>query len=240
MKIKSIKLVSTKKRVINLTVKKNHTFITKNGIVTHNCDGLTNIAQGALRGCIEEFPETRFIMTCNSKNKIIDPIVGRFSNVEFTVSNSEKKELMGKFLKKIFEILTIENIKFDKLVVAELVKKNYPDHRKILNDIQKYSIGGVIDSGILLTSANIDDLIGALKDKDIDKARQWLVDSSGLDTFTFITQLYEGLYPIVTADSLACIPLMAEYQFKATMVPNHELNNLAMIYELMGVLEFKK
>lgn len=164
MKIINIKSLG-KQKVRNLTVEKNHTFITENGIVTHNC----NSAQPALRGFIEEFSNNcRFIITCNFKNKIIEPIHSRCTPVDFRFSNKEKLEAIKEFIKRTENILTKEGITFDKRVLAEFIVEYFPDFRRVLGELQKYGSCGKIDAGILsrLSDETFSKLVEFMKTKN--------------------------------------------------------------------------
>lgn len=150
----SIKKVNNS-RVINLTVDKNHTFVTENGIVTHNCDGLTKNAQSALRGVISDFTENcRFIITANYKNKIIDPLFSRCPIVDFSFTTQEKEEILLKFIKRIIHILKSENISFDKNEIVDICKKYFLDFRKLLNLLQLNSKDGELSFSSLGSSSS--------------------------------------------------------------------------------------
>lgn len=210
-------------------------------IILDEADGLNIIAQGALRGSIEQFPTVRFILTCNFKNKIIEPIQSRLSLVEFSCKSSEKNLLMVSFIKRVFEILKKENIEFDPKAVTEVVKRYFPDNRKILMDIQKYAIGGKIDIGILATNSDVNVLIEAIKKKSLGEARQWVVNNSDADPASIFRNLYDKLtIDVVTPNSLAnLVPLIAQYQMWSTMVADQEINTTALVHEIMMTAEFK-
>lgn len=214
----------------------------KKAIILDEADGLPALSQQALRGLIEEFPSVKFIFTCNYKNKIIPAIQSRTTNIEFTVQETEKQTMMALFLKRVFEILENENIKYDKKVVAQIVKKYYPDNRKILNDIQKYSIGGEIDSGILVQSksSGADELVKYMKELDLGKARQWIANNSSVDIAVLISEIYDELKNAVSPDSqLVLGPILAEHEERCAFVANTNITLDSMVCRIMSECEFK-
>jgi replication factor C small subunit len=210
-------------------------------IILDEADGLTNIAQGALRGSIEQYPTVRFILTCNFKNKIIEPIQSRLSLVEFSCKSSEKNLLMVSFVKRIFDILKKENIKFDPKAVTEVVKRYFPDNRKILMDIQKYSAGGEIDIGILSLNSDVNVLIEAIKKKSLGEARQWIANNLDTDQAMIFRNLYDKLSTdLLTPNSVAnLVPLIAQYQYWSYFVADQEINTTALVHEIIMTAEFK-
>jgi DNA polymerase III delta prime subunit len=188
-----------------------------------------------LRGSIEQYPTVRFILTCNFKNKIIEPIQSRLSLVEFSHKSSEKNLLMGSFIKRIFEILKKENIEFDPKAVTEVVKRYFPDNRKILMDIQKYSSGGKIDIGILAANSDINVLIEAIKKKSLGEARQWIANNIDTDQAMVFRNLYDKLSTdMVEPSSVAnLVPLIAQYQFWSYFVADQEINTTALVHEMI-------
>jgi DNA polymerase III delta prime subunit len=209
-------------------------------IILDESDGLNPIAQGALRGCIEQYPTVRFILTCNFKNKIIEPIQSRLSIVEFNIKTSEKKQLQLDFVKRVFEILTKEKIEYDPKAVVEVVKRYFPDNRKVLNDIQKYSAGGKIDSGILASSSDIEVLVGFIKDRDLGQSRQWIVDNLDTDTSTIFRQLYDSLYTKVKPEQVPnLIPLIGQWLFQSEQMADQEIARMCLISEIFNTVEFK-
>ena len=212
-------------------------------IILDEADYLNPIAQGALRGAIEEFSHVRFILTCNYKNRLIEPLHSRTSVIEFNILSSEKEDMLIKFLLRILQILKIENIKFDKKSVATIVKKLYPDFRKTLNSLQRYSAGGVIDSGIVshIEGSNIEELLKFIKDKDLGACRQWVSNNADVDVGTLFTDMYNKFYNEIHPDHiLNMIQLIADYQYKSNFAASQEINTMALIASIMGTLKFKK
>lgn len=199
--------------------------------------------QPALRGAIEEFAKNcRFILTCNYKNRIIEPIHSRCTVIDFTIPAKDKPKMAKEFFNRCVNILTAEKIGYDEKVLSELIVKHFPDFRRILNEIQRYSVSGRIDVGILADTKNqkITDLIGFMKSKDFASARKWVagnMDNSQIDLFRSI---YDGLYDNLTPSSIPqAILILAEYQYKAAFVADQEINTAACIVELMMSCEFK-
>lgn len=209
-------------------------------IILDESDGLSNIAQGALRGSIEQYPTVRFILTCNFKNKIIEPIQSRLSLVEFNIKTSEKKQLQVEFVKRIFEILGKEKIEYDSKAVVEVVKRYFPDNRKVLNDIQKYSAGGKIDSGILSTSSDIEVLASHIKNRNLRECRQWIVDNLDTDTATIFRQLYDSLYTKVKPEQVPnLIPMIGQWLFQSETMADQEIARMCLISEIFNNIEFQ-
>ena len=198
--------------------------------------------QPALRGAIEEFAgNCRFILTCNYKNRIIEPIHSRCTTIEFSIPSKEKPKMAKEFMSRCEMILDEEGITYDVKVLVELIMKYFPDFRKILNELQRYSVSGTIDVGILSTSTQkITDLMKAMKDKDFVSVRKWVamnMDNSQTDLFRAI---YDGLYEHLAPSSIPnAILILAEYQYKAAFVADQEINTGACMVELMMSCEFK-
>lgn len=217
-------------------------------IILDEADGLNpQSAQPALRAAMEEYSHVRFILTCNYKNRLIEPIHSRTSVVDFNIMNSEKEEMMMQLLLRLFEILTLEKVKFDKKVVGQLVKKHYPDNRKILNSLQRYSAGGVIDAGLLTHAegTSIEALLKAVKERDLGACRQWAADNADIDTATLFSDIYNKFYYEVKvtddnpANVLNLIQMVADYQYKSAFAANQEINTMGLIASMMAQLEFK-
>jgi DNA polymerase III delta prime subunit len=199
--------------------------------------------QPALRGAIEEFAKNcRFILTCNYKNRIIEPIHSRCTVIDFSIPAKDKPKMAKEFFNRCVNILTAEKIAYEEKVLSELIVKHFPDFRRILNEIQRYSVSGKIDVGILADTKNqkITDLIGFMKSKDFASARKWVagnMDNSQIDLFRSI---YDGVYDNLTPSSIPqAILILAEYQYKAAFVADQEINTAACIVELMMSCEFK-
>lgn len=200
-----------------------------------------NSTQPALRGFIEEYSKNcRFILTCNFKNRIIPQIHSRTTVIEFKISKEEKPKVAAKFFKRITEILKNENVDFDQKVVAEVLNKHFPDFRRILNELQRYSSSGKIDAGILasISDANMKDLMNALKDKDFKKMRSWVVNNLDNDPSVLFRNIYDALLPEVKQVPQLVL-LLADYQYKAAFVADPEINLVACLTEIMASCEMK-
>ena len=199
--------------------------------------------QPALRGFIEEFSANcRFILTCNFKNRIIEPLHSRCSVVEFNVPKNSLPGLLAQFMKRVEGILEENNVSYEKPIIAELLMKHAPDWRRVLNELQRYSTSGSIDSGIFVSVSDksIDDLIRFLKQKDFRKMRQWVSDNMDSDPASIFRKLYDSMYEYVEGKSIPQLVLiLADYQYKNAFVADHELNMVACLTEVMGGVEFK-
>jgi len=202
-----------------------------------------NSTQPALRAFIEEFSNNcRFILTCNFKNRIIEPLHSRCAVIEFKIDNAEKKNMLEGFFKRTRQILTQENIEFDPQVVAEMLTKYFPDFRRILNELQRYSVSGKIDTGILVnvSEESYKSLIKFMKEKDFTEVRKWVGKNSDTDSVSLFRQLYDSASTIMEPVSIPqLILILAEYQYKAAFVADHELNNMAAMTEIMANCKFK-
>lgn len=202
-----------------------------------------NSTQPALRAFIEEFSNNcRFIFTCNYKNRIIEPLHSRCSVIEFKIENTEKPALAAAFFKRTMGILKDENIEFDQKVVGELITKYFPDWRRVLNELQRYSVSGKIDSGILLnlTEESFKELIKLLKDKNFTEVRKWVAKNGDAETINIFKQLYDTATLNLEAQSIPQLVLiLADYQYKAAFVADHELNLMAALTEVMAQCKFK-
>jgi DNA polymerase III delta prime subunit len=202
-----------------------------------------NSTQPALRGFIEEFANNcRFILTCNFKNRIIEPIHSRCSVVEFKIDSKDKQEIAATFFKRAVSILKQEQIEFDPKVVAELITKHFPDYRRILNELQRYSVSGKIDSGILvnMSEESFKGLIKLLKEKDFTEVRKWVSKNSDSDTTSLFRELYDSATTTIEPNSIPQLVLiLADYQYKAAFVADHELNIMAALTEIMAQCKFK-
>lgn len=202
-----------------------------------------NSTQPALRGFIEEFANNcRFILTCNFKNRIIEPIHSRCSVVEFKIDTKDKQEIAATFFKRVNQILKHEQIEFDPKVVAELITKHFPDYRRILNELQRYSVSGKIDSGILVNMSveSFKSLVKLMKDKDFTEVRKWVAKNSDADTTSLFRELYDNASQTLEQNSIPQLVLiLADYQYKAAFVADHELNIMAALTEIMAQCKFK-
>ncbi len=201
-----------------------------------------NSTQPAMRGAIEEFSSNcSFIFTCNFKNRIIDPIHSRCSVIDFKI-NGNKAKMAAQFFKRVEWILEQEKIKYDKEVVAAVITKHFPDNRRILNELQRYSVSGVIDKGILsnVTDVQLDALVQGLKDKDFGSVRKWVTNNLDNDPTKIYRKLYDTLYEQLKANAVPQLVLhLAKYQYQAAFVADHEINMVACLTEIMVDCEFK-
>ena len=216
----------------------------KKVIILDEADYLqANSTQPALRNYMEEFSANcRFIFTANYKNRIIEPIHSRCAVIEFKIDNKEKQEIAASFFKRATAILKQENIEFDPKVVAELVTKHFPDYRRILNELQRYSVSGKIDSGILvnMSQESFKGLVKLMKEKDFTEVRKWVAKNSDADTTALFRELYDTASVNMDANSIPpMILILADYQYKAAFVADHELNIMAALTEIMAQCKFK-
>ena len=199
--------------------------------------------QPALRGFIEEFSgNCRFIMTCNFKNRIIEPLHSRCSVVEFNVSKKDLADLCGQFMKRVTNILTTEQITYEEPVIAELIMKHMPDWRRVLNELQRYSLSGKIDSGILVNiqEVSLNNLMSAMKDKNFKQMRQWVTDNIDVEPAALFRKIYDNMYEFIDPQSIPQLVLiLADYQYKNSFVADHELNMVACCTEIMAGVKFK-
>ena len=200
-----------------------------------------NSTQPALRAFIEEFSgNCRFIFTCNFKNRIIEPLHSRTSVIDFKIDKKDRPEMAQKFMGRMQYILTSENIPYEQNVLAELLMKHFPDYRRVINELQRYSRSGSIDSGILSNIAEINtkELIDSLKDKDWKKMRQWVVNNVDNDPQGVYRKVYDALI-----DKVKQVPhlvlLIADYQYKSAFVADQEINLTACLTDIMASVEFK-
>ena len=207
-------------------------------------DGSTNDVMLCLRGVIEQLHNNVcFIFTCNNLNKIIDPIQSRCIVLKYTpILKQEKPQMMSDVFNRVSYILEKENIKYDKKVILELVKNHFPDTRQLLNVLQRYSVGGEIDSGILasFSDVSVNDLIKYLKDKNFKEVRNWVVKNLDNDASTILRRVYDACYDsLVPASIPAAVLVIAKYQYQCCFVADQEINLLAALTELMCEVEFK-
>lgn len=205
--------------------------------------GNANSFQPALRGFVEEFANNcRFILTCNFKNRVIEPLHSRCVNVDFKIEPADKPVIASNFFKRVITILNTEKIDYEQKVVAELITKYFPDYRRILNEIQRYSVSGKIDSGILvnLGDQSYKDLIKALKDKNFTDARKWVALNSDIESVELFRQLYDRSSEIIENPSIPQLVLiLAEYQYRSAFVADKEINHIACLVEIMNGVKFK-
>jgi len=202
-----------------------------------------NSIQPALRGAIEEFADNcRFIITCNYKNRIISPIHSRCTNIEFAIPSEEKPSLAGQFMQRVKTILDKEAIPYEDKILAQLITKYFPDFRRVLNELQRYSVAGIIDIGILsqIGEVQVKELAVAMKGKNFTEARKWVVSNLDNSQTELFRKIYDGLHDYVAPSSIPqAILILADYQHKAAFVADQEINLTACIVELMMECEFK-
>ena len=203
-----------------------------------------NSTQPALRNFMEEFSKNcGFILTCNFKNRIIEPLHSRCSVVEFKIANEDKQQIAAQFYKRVTNILETENVEFDKSTVAELVKTYFPDWRRVINELQRYSSTGRIDSGVLANKSadNLNALITLMKERNFTEVRKWVAENTDVDSAVLYRSLYDLLpTKIGSTQSMAdAIIILAEYQYKEAFVANSEINRVAALATLMAEVDWK-
>ena len=212
-------------------------------IIIDEADNTTNDVQLLLRAFIEEFSgNCRFIFTCNYKNKIVEPLHSRCAVIEFGIKGKERQEIAASFFKRVKTILDEESIKYDNKVLVELINKHFPDWRRVLNEIQRYSSGGAIDAGILATFSDVkvNNLIQNLKQKNFPEVRKWVVDNLDNDSGVLMRRIYDALYTSLANHSIpAAVLVIAKYQYQIAFVADQEINLLACLTEIMVECEFK-
>lgn len=241
VKIVSVRPLNKKGRVMDIHVTKNHTFVTSGGLITHNCDYLSANAMASLRPVIEKYSlTTRFIFTGNYAERIIPALKSRCSCFDFSINKEDKPELMDSFLKRCEYILNDNNVPFNRKTLMILISKVFPDFRRIINELQSYSIGNQeIDEGILsvgLSNTIADELYPILNEKKFDSARKWVSETvdSPEDIFS---SLYSRLNDYVPkAKQPEIILILAQYQDYSTRVVNQSINLMACFVEIMNVL----
>lgn len=199
--------------------------------------------QPALRGAIEEFSKNcSFIFTCNYKNRIIEPLHSRCSVVEFKITNGHKAKMAAQFMKRVEWILKQEEIPYEKDVVAAVITKHFPDNRRILNELQRYSVSGKIDKGILsnVSDVNISNLINAIREKDFGSSRKWVSTNLDNDAVSIIRKIYDSLYEFLKPESIPpAVLILSKYQYQSAFVADQEINLVACLTEFMIECEFK-
>ena len=212
-------------------------------IIIDEADNTTPDVQLALRAFTEEFVgNCRFIFTCNYKNKIVSPLHSRCAVIDFSIKGKDRVELAGQFFKRLQQILDQEAIGYDAKVLAELINKHFPDWRRVLNEIQRYSVGGKIDSGILASFSDVktNDLFKRLKEKDFPAVRKWVVDNLDNDPTVLLRSVYDAIYSHLDGPGIAAaVLIIAKYQYQSGFVADQEINMLACLTEIMVECNFK-
>lgn len=203
-----------------------------------------NSTQPALRNFMEEYSKNcGFILTCNFKNKLIEPLWSRCSVVEFKIPKEEKPSLASQFFKRVCDILEKEKVKYVDKVVAELVQKFFPDFRRTLNELQRYAATGAIDSGILsnFTDESFKTLIDFMKRKDFSSVRKWVGENNDIDPVVLFRKLYDNASTMLAnnASVAQLVMIIANYQYKSAFVADQEINTTACMAELMVSMEWK-
>ena len=198
--------------------------------------------QPALRGFIEKFAENcSFIFTCNYKNRIIEPIHSRCAVVDFTSPKEEKPEIAMHFLNRCEEMLKNENVTYEKNAIAALISKHFPDFRRVINELQRYSTSGEINAGILanIGELNLDQLMSALREKNFQNMRKWVTNNADNDPASVYRKIYDKLYEVLAKSSIPqAVLIIADYQYKSAFVADQEINLVACLIELMAECEF--
>ena len=199
--------------------------------------------QPALRGFVEEFHKNcRFILTCNFKNRIIEPLHSRFSNIEFKVNPKDKPKLASRLFERAVYILKEQNISYEDKVLVELITKHFPDFRKLINELQRYSVSGSIDAGILVnvSDENLKTLVTHLKNKEFSDMRKWVVNNLDNDPVKIFRKIYDTLYTNLEPSTIPhAVLIIADYQYKSAFVADQEINLVACLTELMSQVKFK-
>ena len=212
-------------------------------IIIDEADNTTNDVQLLLRAFTEEFSgNCRFIFTCNFKNKIIEPLHSRCACIDFSSNSKIRPQLAAQFFKRLQEILGAESVEYDNKVLVELINKHFPDWRRVLNECQRYSSSGKIDSGILATFSDVkvNDLLKYLKEKNFKEVRKWVVNNLDNDASVLLRRIYDSLYESLVPGSIpAAVLVIAKYQYQVAFVADQEINMLACLTELMVECTFK-
>ena len=212
-------------------------------IIIDEADNTSNDVQLCLRAFIEEFASNcRFIFTCNYKNKILEPLHSRCTVVEFGIKGKERPKIAHGFFTRLREILEGEGVQYETKVLVELINKHFPDWRRVLNECQRYSVGGAIDSGILASFGDIavNDLVKNLKEKNFPEVRKWIVSNLDNDPNVLLRRAYDALYEVLDGPSIAAaVLIVAKYQYQSAFVADQEINLLAAMTEIMVECEFK-
>ena len=212
-------------------------------IIIDEADNTTSDVQLLLRASIEEFANNcRFIFTCNYKNKIIEPLHSRCAVVDFSIKGKEKQEIAAGFFNRLVSILDEERIEAEKKVLIQLIQKHFPDWRRVLNECQRYSVSGKIDTGILATFNDVktDDLFKNLKEKNFQEVRKWCVNNLDNDPSVLLRHVYDGCYASLDGPGIAAaVLIIAKYQYQSAFVADQEINMLACLTEIMVECEFK-
>ncbi len=212
-------------------------------IIIDEADNTGNDVQLLLRANIEAFYNNcRFIFTCNYKNKIIEPLHSRCAVLDFTIKGKQKAQLAGAFFKRLQNILNEEQIEYDQKVLVEIISKHFPDFRRVLNECQRYSVGGKIDSGILasFSDVSVNELVKSLKEKNFTEVRKWVVGNLDNDVNSLLRRIYDACYDCLSPSTIpAAVLIIAKYQYQCAFCADQEINLLAALTEIMCECEFQ-
>ena len=212
-------------------------------VIIDEADNTTNDVQLSLRTAVEEFHNNcRFIFTCNFINKIIEPLHSRCTVVDFRIKPDESQKLQAAFFQRLMHILGAENVNYEQKVIAKLIKRYYPDWRRLINECQRYAATGNIDSAILVDVAdvNLDTLLKALKSKHFSVVKNWVVQHMDNDPTMVMRKIYDSLYDVLKPSSIPeAVLIIAKYMNSIPIVPDQEINLLACLTEVMMSCEFK-
>jgi DNA polymerase III delta prime subunit len=212
-------------------------------VIIDEADYLSPAAQAAFRGVIEEFSgNCSFIFTCNFKNRIIAPLHSRCAVIDFKLVNGQKAKMATEFMKRVEYILKEEGVEYSPKVVAELITKFFPDYRRVLNELQRYSVSGKIDIGILanVSDTKLTELVAFIKDKNFKEVRKWVAQNADNDTHRVMREFYDKIYVILKPETIPlAVVLLGKYQYQAAFVADQEINLMAFFTELMVETEFR-
>jgi len=212
-------------------------------IIIDEADNTTNDVQLLLRAFIEEFSANcRFIFTCNYKNRLVEPLHSRCACIDFSTNSADRPGLAAQFFARLQEILDTEGVEYNNKVLVELINKHFPDWRRVLNELQRYSSSGKIDSGILasFSDVKVNGLIKNLKNKEFSEVRKWVVNNLDNDSGVLMRRIYDVLHDSLVPNSIpAAVLVLAKYQYQMAFVADQEINMLACLTELMVECEFK-
>ena len=211
-------------------------------VVFDEFDGMSRNSMESLRGIVEEFKNVRFFFTCNYKNRIIEAIQSRTTSIDFKVSSSDKSKLASQFFKRVLGILDSEGVEYDKKVVADLVTKYFPDFRRTLNELQRYSSSGKIDAGILVNASkeNFSELFGYLKEKNFPEMRKWVAKNTDVEVGVLFRDIYDNANDLIDPKSIPqTVMILADYLNKCSNSVDQEIMIAAAMTELMASIKWK-
>ena len=224
---------------VSLTEQSNHKVVIVDEADYMNAESV----QPALRNFIETFHNNcRFIFTCNYKSKILPALHSRCTVIDFAIRNGQKVKTAQALMKRLGKILKDEQVEYDEKVLAELIQKHYPDFRRTINELQRYSVRGKIDNGILfsLSEANTKELVTILKEKRFNDMRKWVINNLDKEPSSLFSTIYNLLYSTLEGNSVPqAVLIIAGYQYKSAFVADQEINMVACLTEIMANCKFK-